>query len=109
MSSARYPAAVLGNVGRRAVESVIGVFALLGFAYVPLGSKTGLEHSLALARTQPARDAAAGLVTAAARARSKLIETLYPEVRATLPLPIPSGNVVRPQLPRLGGSPSQSR
>lgn len=108
-SGAAYPAAVLGNVGRRALESVIGLFALLGFAYVPLGSKTALEHSLALMRTPPAREALAGLVSAVSRAREKLAEALFPELRQTMPLPLPTSGTrsVKPLVPHLGDAPQR--
>jgi hypothetical protein len=102
---------VLGNVGRRAVESVIGLFALLGFAYVPLGSKTGLEHSLALMRTAPAQEALAGLIGAVARARAKLVDALFPAPLDTKPLPLPGaglhGRAVKPLLPRILEAPQR--
>ncbi|MFZ5893246.1 MAG: hypothetical protein ACOY0T_19455 [Myxococcota bacterium] len=94
---------MLGNVGRRVVESVIGLFALLGFAYVPLGSKTGLEHSLALARTPAAQEAIAGLLGAVNRAKTRVFDALVPEARQTMPLPLPTaerGRDVKPLLPR---------
>lgn len=100
---------MLGNVGRRALESVIGLFALLGFAYVPLGSKTGLEHSVALMRTPPAREALAGLISAVTRAREKLSDALFPEARQSLPLPLPAPGErgVKPQIPRFEANPQR--
>lgn len=81
---------------------MVGLFALLGFAYVPLGSRTGLEHTIALLRTAPARDALDGLVNAATRAKEKLADTLFPEVRQSLPLPLPTAErPVKPLVPRL--------
>ncbi|HET9934781.1 MAG TPA: hypothetical protein VFQ35_28950 [Polyangiaceae bacterium] len=82
---------------------MIGLFALLGFAYVPLGSRTGLEHSVALIRTPAAREAIAGLVGGVVRAKDKLTQTLFPEVRESLPLPLPTaeGRPVKPLVPRL--------
>lgn len=82
---------------------MIGLFALLGFAYVPLGSRTGLEHSVALLRTAAAREALAGLVNAATRAKEKLTDALFPEVRQSLPLPLPptADRPVKPLVPRL--------
>jgi hypothetical protein len=41
----------VGNLGRRLVESVVGLFALLGFVYVPLGRHTGFEHAKAVLST----------------------------------------------------------
>ena len=54
-----YDAAVLGlgNIGRRLFESVVGLFAILGFVYVPLGRHTGFEHARAVLST-PAASAA---------------------------------------------------
>ena len=90
---------------------MIGLFALLGFAYVPLGSKTGLEHSLALARTGPAQEALAGLISAVARAKAKLVDTLLPEARDTAPLPLPGTGSrerpVKPLLPRILEAPQR--
>lgn len=82
---------------------MIGLFALLGFAYVPLGSRTGLEHSVALLRTPAAREAIAGLVGGVIRAKDKISQTLFPEVRQSLPLPLPTagGKPVKPLVPRL--------
>jgi hypothetical protein len=55
----RYDGAVLGigNFGRRLVEAAVGLFALLGFVYVPLGRLTGFEHARAVLST-PAASAA---------------------------------------------------
>jgi hypothetical protein len=44
----------LGNIGRRLVESVVGLFAILGFVYVPLGRHTGFEHAKAVLSTPAA-------------------------------------------------------
>lgn len=97
---------MFGSLGRRAVEAVVGLFALLGFAYVPLGSKSGLEHSVALLRTAPAREAAAGLVNALHKARELVVRTLADTRSDTTPLPLPSSRrgaplPVRPLVPRL--------
>ena len=99
---------MFGTLGRRAVESVVVAFALLGFGLVPLGSKTGLEHSVALLRTAPARDAALGFVSALGKARDLLVRAVMPRAPAptTDALPLPSsGNGVRPVPPRLSGEP----
>jgi hypothetical protein len=44
----------LSHLGRRLVESVVGLFAVLGFIYVPLGRHTGLEHTKAVLSTPAA-------------------------------------------------------
>jgi hypothetical protein len=54
----------IGNLGRRLVEGAVGLFALLGFLYVPLGRHTGWEHTRAVLST-PAASAAIDDVTAA--------------------------------------------
>jgi hypothetical protein len=96
---------VFGTLGRRAAESVVVVFALLGFCFVPLGSKTALEHAIALTRTLPARDAAAGLMSALNRARGLVFRALTPDTPAETALPLPSsGTAVSPVPPRLNGS-----
>jgi hypothetical protein len=98
---------VFGAFGRRAVESVVVLFAVLGFGFVPLGSKTGLEHTLALSQTRPARDAAAGLVSALDRVRTLVVRAVVPDAPGS-PLPLPSsGTAVSRVLPRLkGGKPT---
>lgn len=95
-------------MGRRAVESVVALFALLGFAFVPLGSKTGLEHSIALVGTPTAREAAAGLLTALHKARLLVMRALTAPERAGTPFPLPStardpSRGVRPVPPPLPG------
>ena len=92
---------MFGTLGRRAVDSVVALFAILGFCFVPLGSKTGLEHTLALLRTASVREAGAGVLTALGRARSLLLETLVPARTDTAPLPMPSGSAVRAVPPPL--------
>ena len=52
----------LSNLSRRLVESVVGLFAVLGFLYVPLGRHTGFEHAKAVFST-PAATAAIDDVT----------------------------------------------
>jgi hypothetical protein len=87
------------------VESFVGLFALLGFAFVPLGSKTGLEHSVAVFGTPSVREAAAGLLNGVERAKGRLLDVFVPERRDTAPLPLPSGTApgksVRPVVPEL--------
>ena len=103
--AAHYAADVFGTLGRRAVESLVGLFALLGFAFVPLGSKTGLEHAVAVMGTPSVREAASGLVAGVERARGRLLDVFAPGRRDTAPLPLPSstapGRSVRPVVPEL--------
>jgi hypothetical protein len=62
-----YDGAVFGltHLSRRLVESVVGLFAILGFVYVPLGQHTGFEHARAVLAT-PAAQAAIDDMTRAA-------------------------------------------
>jgi hypothetical protein len=96
---------VFGTLGRRAIETVVGLFAVLGFAFVPLGRKTGLEHVVAVLHTSSAQEAVSGLISGVARAKARLSEMLLPGARDFQPLPLPSGTAkaerVRPQVPPL--------
>jgi hypothetical protein len=88
---------------------VVGLFALLGFAFVPLGSKTGLEHTLTVLGTPSVREAANGLMIALDKAKTKLVEAFVPSSRESLPLPLPNaeragGRGVRPLVPSLPGN-----
>lgn len=67
-------AAVIGNVGRRLVESTVGLFALLGFLYVPLGRHTGFEHARAVLSTPEAAAAIHDVTAAALRLRERVVE-----------------------------------
>jgi hypothetical protein len=66
--------AVLGNVGRRLVEGTVGLFALLGFLYVPLGHHTGFEHARAVLSTPQAAAALEDLTKAALGLRERAVE-----------------------------------
>jgi hypothetical protein len=72
----RYDGAVLGNVGRRLVEGVVSLFALLGFIYVPLGQHTGFEHARAVLSTPAASAAIEDLTTTALRLRGQALSFL---------------------------------
>ncbi len=67
---------MLQKLGRRALDLVIGLFALLGFFYVPLGPRTGFEHVKAIVATRPAREACRGLVSAADRFQRTILDKL---------------------------------
>jgi hypothetical protein len=77
---------VIINVGRRAVEAVVVTFAVLGFVFVPLGKKTGLEHARAIAASRAAVDAAQELLAASGKLREQMFQMLRsdgpPESRA---------------------------
>jgi hypothetical protein len=67
---------VFGLAGRRLMEAVVALFAVLGFAFVPLGRKTALEHAHDIFTTPAALSAWRELVGATERLRSKVFETL---------------------------------
>jgi len=93
-----YHAPVFGIAGRRIAESVVALFALLGFAFVPLGKKTALEHSLDIFTTPAAKDAWAELSLATGRLRDKLVATVIPTRGAEQALE-PTG--AKPEVPVL--------
>jgi hypothetical protein len=86
----------LGNLGRRLVESVVGVFAILGFMYVPLGRQTGFDHAKAVFSTPAAAAAIDDLTTTALSLRQRALAFIT--ARATAPsAPIgPSETAARP-------------
>jgi hypothetical protein len=64
----------LSNLGRRLIESVVGLFALLGFVYVPLGRHTGFEHAKAVFSTPAATAAIDDLTTTALGLRQRALD-----------------------------------
>lgn len=67
---------MLGNLGRRAVETVVLLFALLGFVFVPLGKKTGFEHARAIWASRAVSEAVRETLAASARAKEQLLRWL---------------------------------
>lgn len=94
---------MFGTVGRRAAESVVVVFALLGYGFVPLGSKTAFEHTVALVRTAPAHEAAAGFLATLEKGRALLARVLVSSAPDNAALPLPSAGGVVPRAPKLSG------
>ena len=99
---------MLGALPRRLIESVVGLFALLGFFYVPLGKLTGFEHLKAIACTPAATHAAEEVVQAMLRVRARMFAAFAgnetesasddgSEARNTRPVP----RGVTPRAPRL--------
>ena len=84
---------MIARFGRRLLEGLVGLFALLGFAFVPLGEHTGLEHLKAVISTPAARQAARELAQAGAQLRQRLTRALltwHDSLRRALPeLPEP--------------------
>lgn len=64
----------LGNLGRRFAEGVVGLFAILGFLYVPLGRHTGFEHAKAVLSTPAAAAAIDDLTTTALGLRQRALD-----------------------------------
>jgi hypothetical protein len=63
----------LSHFSRRLVESVVGLFAILGFLYVPLGRHTGFEHAKAIFSTPAASDAIDDLTRTALDLRQRAL------------------------------------
>ena len=99
----------LSHLSRRLVESVVGLFALLGFLYVPLGKHTGYEHTRAVLSTPAASAALAELSETALSLRQRAFDffagrvsapaRLQPEPEA--PKPRATGKLPRPVPPKL--------
>lgn len=64
----------LTHLGRRLVESVVGLFAILGFIYVPLGRHTGFEHAKAVLSTPAASAAIDDLTQTALSLRTRAFD-----------------------------------
>ena len=79
---------MFGIAGRRIAEALVALFALLGFAFVPLGQKTALEHSLAIFSTPAAIGAFRELAGTVVRLRDRI-----------------AGSVVPPSTPKAGPTP----
>jgi len=80
---------VIGKLGRRAIDLAVVLFALLGFAFVPLGRHTALEHVVAIFSTGPAHDAGHELVEATNRLKRRLLGGLHGD---TVPSAEPPSN-----------------
>jgi hypothetical protein len=87
---------VFGIAGRRIAEATVALFALLGFAFVPLGQKTAFEHTLAIFSTPAAKAAFRELAGTVLRLRDRVVQAVAPP--STSPAP---GNGPRPELPKL--------
>jgi hypothetical protein len=77
---------LFGNVGRRLIEGVVGLFALLGFLYVPLGRHTGFEHARAVLSTPAASAAIEDLSRAALGLRQRALELVMGRTPAPTPV-----------------------
>ena len=73
---------MIARFGRRLLEGLVALFALLGFAFVPLGERTGLEHLKAIASTPAAERAARELVQASVELRQRLTRALVTDAKS---------------------------
>jgi hypothetical protein len=92
-----------GTLGRRLLEGGVGLFALLGFLYVPLGHHTGFEHVRAIFSTPAASAAFAELTQAALDLRQRALELVTGAAAPPTPPtdPRPTGHDPRPIPPKL--------
>jgi len=67
---------VLTRLGRRVLEAGAGLFALLGFVFVPLGKRTGFEHMVAIFSTPAAKEAGHELFQASLRLRQQVLDAV---------------------------------
>jgi hypothetical protein len=88
---------VFGIAGRRVAEATVALFALLGFAFVPLGQKTALEHTLAIFSTPAALHAFRELGATVFRVRDRVLEAVAPSSAPQAPRDGPKPDV--PKLP----------
>jgi hypothetical protein len=91
----------VGNLGRRLLESVVGLFAILGFVYVPLGRRTGFEHACAVLSTPAATAAVEDLSRTALELRQRAIDFVTQRASAPQPPPKPDHHPPRPVPPKL--------
>ena len=75
---------MIAKLGRWGVQALVGLFALLGFLFVPLGERTGFEHLRAIVTTDAAAQAARDVWQGAIRARQKLFESIADDGPAQL-------------------------
>jgi len=94
-----YDGAVLGfgSLGRRLVEGVVGLFAVLGFLYVPLGRHTGFEHAKAVFSTPAAAAAFQELSSAMLDLRERAVELVMGHDPRPVPSPLRPAKASGPQ------------
>jgi hypothetical protein len=95
----------LSHLSRRLVESVVGLFAILGFMYVPLGRHTGFEHAKAILSTPAASAAIDDLSRTALDLRQRALAFVTGSLSTTPGEPSPKvpppANEPRPVPPKL--------
>lgn len=96
---------VFGVAGRRIAEGIVALFALLGFAFVPLGKKTALEHTRDIFTTPAALNAFQEIGAAVARLREKLVETWLSPKSSGSTGETTGSDGPKPEVPRLETKP----
>jgi len=92
---------VIGSFGRRVIDLAVLFLAAYAFAFVPLGSRTALEHCRAILRTRAAREAGRDVVSAADRLRRRVLSDDDE--------PLPSrGRPIVPALPHKTRAPAEA-
>ena len=92
---------MVGNFARRVIELAVLFFAAYAFVFVPLGSRTGLDHCRAILHTRAAREAGRDIGKAADRLRDRM----FADDDAVVP---GRGTPVVPALPKRSHSPAQA-
>lgn len=95
----------LSNFGRRLVETVVSLFAVLGFVYVPLGRHTGLEHAQAVFSTPAAAAAIEDLTATALRLRQRAVAFVTGSPPETMTGSVPPAPAAAPRVHAPGREP----
>ena len=69
------------RLGRRAIDLAVLLFAVYAFVFVPLGSRTGLEHVKAIFGTHEAKRAGNDLKSAGGKLLSELSDWSVEQLR----------------------------
>ena len=64
---------MLRSLGKRAIDLTVVLFAVLGFASVPLGEKTGLEHVRSILSSPQAQQAKRDIITTLKSLREQIL------------------------------------
>jgi hypothetical protein len=94
---------MFGLAGRRVAEGIVALFALLGFAFVPLGKKTTLEHTIGIFTTPAAKDAWHELGAGVADLRERLVGAFASAAGGS------AKAEPKPEVPELGRHPARKR
>lgn len=87
---------MIGKLGRHAIDLIVVLFAVLGFAFVPLGRQTALEHVVAIFSTRAATDTGHEMVEAAQRLKQRLLDKLRADTLPSAEPPASAAPAHRP-------------